>query len=757
MSHARLSLPRRPSLAVGRLIVLLALLTPATAARAAVETRFDANLEGWRVTGDNASSWNSGGGNPGGCLSVNDLAVGDMNYVVAPPAYLGDWSGTTSADSICADYYFQNTSGGTVVTPAYIFRIAGPGGVALALVGQLPPQSVWTTLKVSLSPSAWTLQSGTWSGLLAHVNTLTLMGEFVTGSEVVRLDNIRLSASPATVFEECVTETFTAAGLGEWSFQNTGGTSNPGSGGDGGGFCQVSDASGWSYAYAPSRFLGDWSSLDGTGSLTIDIRRLSYSGAPINIPDFIRISGPGGTAVVPLLAAELPPVGRVWKAYTFPLQQSAWSVTSGTWAGLLANVTECRIAPEFNDGTEVVGFDNFGRLSASCPEPDMPIVVQGAGVTLCGHAGFAGITTVAHNPADGLLYGTVHAGPSYGGGLWALEGPAAGTRLQSYDSPDHLIFDAAGNVYVTDDYYGYVYRRDTGGAWTLWVSGFHSGDDDPMGLCIAPEGFDGTNVDPGDILVTDYGYSGPDEVWAFSTVAAENEKQVMPDPGNTDYYDIAAGPPGAVYLADSLNPNALSLLSPEGGLTSLPLGTPLTNIFSIVYDHHADWIYVTEYGGMTVRRIRPATGAVEQVASGFAGFQPCGLEIDSDNHRLWVVDGVAGRIYEFCLGTTIGIGDEPGDPATLELLGTPRARPNPSQSGTAVHFALARAADVRLEVYDPAGRLVRRLPAERRAAGEQARQWDGRDGSGRRVAGGIYLLRLTAGAEVWTARVVILR
>lgn len=748
---------RQPPLRGHRLVVLLALLVSAAPALAAVENHFDADLEGWHVTGDNAAAWNSTGGDPGGCLSVNDLAVGDLNYVVAPSAYLGDWSGMTAADSIRLDYYFQNTSGGALLSNAYTIRIAGPGGEAYARAGYVPPQSAWTTVAVGLSPSDWTLQSGTWSGLLAHVNTLTLAGEFVNGDEVVRVDNVRLTASPAIAFEACVTETFTASGLGEWSFLSTGGASNPGSGGNSGGFCQVPDASGWSSAYAPSRFLGDWSSLDGSGRLTIDIRRLSYGGTPIDIAEFIRISGPGGTAVVPMPAANLPPVGRMWKSYAFPLQESAWTVTSGTWAGLLANVNECRITAEFNDGTEVVGFDNFGRLSASCPEPDLPVTVQGFGVTLCGYRGFAGIATVARDPADGLLYGTVDATTSSGGGLWALEGAAAGTRLQAYDRPAHLIFDAAGDAFVTEDYDGYVYRRDAGGTSTLWVSGFHSGDDDPMGLCVAPEGFDGANVDPGDILVSDYGNGGADQVWAFSPAAAENERLVMPDPGETDYYDIATGPPGTVYLADGLNANALSILSPEGVLTSLPLGTPLAPIYSIVYDDYADWIYVAEQSGKTVQRIRPATGAVELVASGFASFPACGLEMDSGDRRLWVVDAGAGRLYEFCLGTATGIGDAPGSPAAGELLGSPQARPNPSRSATAVHFALARAADVRLAVYDPAGRLVRRLAAERRGAGEHAVSWDGRDGTGRPVSDGLYLLRLSAGTEVRTTRLVLLR
>jgi hypothetical protein len=754
MQRDHLFLWHRRASAFGGLIVVLGCLGLASGASSAIVTAFDSGLEEWRITGDNAAAWNSTGGNPGGCLSVNDLATGEDNRAVAPPAYLGDWSAMTAADSIGLDYYFQNTSGGAVAAPAYVFRIAGPGGAAHAVANYVPPSLVWTTLRVSLSAVDWIMESGTWDGLLAQVNSLTIAGEFVSGAEVVRLDNIRLTGDVIHVFETCVTETFTTAGLGDWSFMNTGGTSNPGSGGNSGGFCEVSDGTGTSYAFAPSRYLGDWSPLDGSGSLAIDIRILSQGTVPVDIAEFIRLSGPGGVAVVPMPAANLPAVGRIWKTYVFPLQAAAWTVTAGTWAGLLANVTECRIQVEFINGTEVIGFDNFGRLSAGCPPMDMPVTAHAPGVTPCGRLGFVGISTVARNPVDGLLYGTVDLASGSGGGLWAIEGAAAGTRLQAYELPAHLIYDGAGNAFVTEDNSGNVYRLAAAGGSSLWVSGFHSGDDDPGGLCFAPAGFDGPNVDPGDILVTDFGYLGPDEVWAFKAATPENERLVMPDPGDRDYRDIAAGRPGSVYLAGTLDPTSVAVLSPDGSLATLALDTPLTGMVGIVYDDRTDRIYVIEQSGQTLRRIHPTTGHVELAAAGFTGLPYCGIEIDTANRRLWVADVGANRVYEFCLGSVTGVGDDPGGAVMSHGL---RAWPNPAQSSARIRFALAREGDARLEIYDPAGRLVRRLVAGRLPAGERTLPWDGRDARGRRVAAGLYLLRLSTGAEVRTSRLVMLR
>ena len=84
-----------------------------TAIHAQVTSTFDADLEGWQVTGDNSAAWEGTTGHPGGCLSVNDWAIGDMNYIISPPKYHGDWSSMTASDSISAEIYFQNTSGDT--------------------------------------------------------------------------------------------------------------------------------------------------------------------------------------------------------------------------------------------------------------------------------------------------------------------------------------------------------------------------------------------------------------------------------------------------------------------------------------------------------------------------------------------------------------------------------------------------------------------------------------------------------------------
>jgi subtilisin family serine protease len=99
--------------------------------------------------------------------------------------------------------------------------------------------------------------------------------------------------------------------------------------------------------------------------------------------------------------------------------------------------------------------------------------------------------------------------------------------------------------------------------------------------------------------------------------------------------------------------------------------------------------------------------------------------------------------------------DTPGDgaPATA-LLFAPA--PNPARRSTAVRFRLPVATAVDVTVIDLLGRRVKVFPTKEYRAGEHTVVWDGRDERGRRVASGLYYVRLGAGGAVAARPVVIL-
>jgi hypothetical protein len=73
--------------------------------------------------------------------------------------------------------------------------------------------------------------------------------------------------------------------------------------------------------------------------------------------------------------------------------------------------------------------------------------------------------------------------------------------------------------------------------------------------------------------------------------------------------------------------------------------------------------------------------------------------------------------------------------------------PNPFRSSTSIEFAVPRASDVSVDVFDVSGRRVTSLVSGNLPAGVHRAEWDGRDRSGNRVASGVYLVRLQAAGE----------
>ncbi len=83
--------------------------------------------------------------------------------------------------------------------------------------------------------------------------------------------------------------------------------------------------------------------------------------------------------------------------------------------------------------------------------------------------------------------------------------------------------------------------------------------------------------------------------------------------------------------------------------------------------------------------------------------------------------------------------------------------PNPATTHTTIAYSLPEGwRSARLSVHDVAGRFVRRLDPATGAQGLVAVDWDGRAGSGKQVASGVYFVRLDVDGAVSTHRMVLL-
>jgi len=86
------------------------------------------------------------------------------------------------------------------------------------------------------------------------------------------------------------------------------------------------------------------------------------------------------------------------------------------------------------------------------------------------------------------------------------------------------------------------------------------------------------------------------------------------------------------------------------------------------------------------------------------------------------------------------------------------AGPNPFREATEIRFRAGGSTEASLLVFGPDGSLVRRLAGWPAAgSGDGSIRWDGRDEEGRRVAAGTYFLRLAAGGDEQTGRVIAIR
>lgn len=120
----------------------------------------------------------------------------------------------------------------------------------------------------------------------------------------------------------------------------------------------------------------------------------------------------------------------------------------------------------------------------------------------------------------------------------------------------------------------------------------------------------------------------------------------------------------------------------------------------------------------------------------------------------WGHASQAGRAYLH--------GDPSAPPIAVEPLPGPGfafrvgpPRPNPARTGAAFTLTLERSGPVRVDLLDASGRLCARLVERELIAGMHAIAWDGRL-AGARAPAGIYLLRVSRGADVATQKLVLL-
>lgn len=116
----------------------------------------------------------------------------------------------------------------------------------------------------------------------------------------------------------------------------------------------------------------------------------------------------------------------------------------------------------------------------------------------------------------------------------------------------------------------------------------------------------------------------------------------------------------------------------------------------------------------------------------------------------WYVDDVN-------LTFTGGSSGVDGDLSIPAMFALRQNVPNPFNPVTVIRYQLPHAADVRIDVFNVAGRLVKTILGEHQEAGYKEVAWDGTNNAGERVASGVYLYRMEAGDYTSKKTMVLLK
>ncbi|MGE0385108.1 MAG: laminin B domain-containing protein [Gammaproteobacteria bacterium] len=178
-------------------------LPAADAGAAMVVSTFDTDADGWTATGDVESQipvWLAAGGNPGGTIEVDDSTTGGVWYFEAPSKFKGDQS-LAHGRTLSFDLY-QRGSGPQFERADVILQ--GAGLILELDAGPSPlPLETWQSYSVLLAAaSGWTVAGGAAASdaqmlaVLGDLQRLRIRGEFITGTDFGRIDNVRLDAVP---------------------------------------------------------------------------------------------------------------------------------------------------------------------------------------------------------------------------------------------------------------------------------------------------------------------------------------------------------------------------------------------------------------------------------------------------------------------------------------------------------------------------------------------------------------------------------
>ncbi len=351
---------------------------------------------------------------------------------------------------------------------------------------------------------------------------------------------------------------------------------------------------------------------------------------------------------------------------------------------------------------------------------------------------------------------------SNGNWLWANQ--AGGTSI---DEGYSITVDASGNSYITGYFYSssitfgtitlsnsnsvyadiFVAKLDSNGNW-LWakqVGG--TGEDEGNSIAVDSNG---------NSYVTGYFFS---RSITFDTTALTNSGYddifvaKLDSSGNWLWAKQAGGIGADVGNGIAIDANGNSYVTGYFEYSATFGATTLTSIggydiFVAKLDSNGNWVWAKQAGGILTdegHSIAVDTNGNSYVTGSFAGsaiFGPTTL-----------TSSVGGDIFVAKLGEANSI----NLPDIISFNGIRSIYPNPFNPLTTIDYEISMPTDVKIEVYNNRGQLVRSFALGYKEQGSYKLTWEGEDNNGCLCSSGIYYIRMQAGKEIYTKKAVLLK
>ncbi len=118
--------------------------------------------------------------------------------------------------------------------------------------------------------------------------------------------------------------------------------------------------------YAPSTYMGNWGNL-GVNELSYEVNIFTTGSVYLVGHYQASISGPGGEAS---WLGPQPDPTTPWKNIIIPISEASWTVNSGSWNAIMADVTNLRIEMAYYNNWgpfEITGIDNVSLSAVPIP------------------------------------------------------------------------------------------------------------------------------------------------------------------------------------------------------------------------------------------------------------------------------------------------------------------------------------------------------------------------------------------------------